>query len=126
VPAGRVVGSDTPSAGAVQCSVSCVGTTDRTQCRLQFSLGTLVLEAYSVSEGFERLVMFVERAVSRVARRKSGAREKMYSAAVVQDLSVRCVRVGEGFGSAGARGWNEESRDKRRGILVPSAQWRGS
>jgi hypothetical protein len=74
----------------------------------------------------ERLAMFVERAVSRVARRKSGAREEMSSAAVVQGLSVRCVRVGEGFGSAGARGWNEESRDKRRGILVPSAQWRGS
>jgi hypothetical protein len=33
-----------------------------------------------VSEGFKRLARFVERAVSRVAKRKSGAREDMYSA----------------------------------------------
>lgn len=58
--------------------------------------------------------MSVERAVLRVARRKSGVREEMYSAAVVQDLSVRCVfgwgrglvqqgRVG-GMKSRGIRG----------------------
>lgn len=84
VPAGWVVGSDTQGAASLQCSVSCVGTTDHTECLLQFSLGDVGSKCVlSVSDGFERLGRFVERAVSRVAKRKSGAREKMYSAGML-------------------------------------------
>ena len=83
VPAGRFVGSDTQSAAAVQCSVSCVGTADHGRCVGSFSLGGSTPDACSVPEGFVRVVRFVERAVSRVAKRKSGAREDMYSAAVL-------------------------------------------
>ena len=36
-----------------------------------------------VSEGFKRLGKFAERAVSRVAKRKSGAGEKTYSAGML-------------------------------------------
>lgn len=85
VPAGWVVGSDTQGAAAsLQCCVSCVGTTDRTGCLLQFQpWGVGSKCVLFVSEGFKRLERFVERAVSRVAKRKSGARKEMYSAGIL-------------------------------------------
>lgn len=71
-----------------------------------FSLGGLIPDAGSVPEGLLRMVRFVERAVCRVATRESGAREVMYSAAVL-GMVGEVSRVGEAC-SAGARGWWNE------------------
>lgn len=66
----------------------------------------------SVSDGFKRLGRFVERAVSRVAKRKSGAREEYVFGWDTRGLSVRCRGWGR-VRSAGARGWNGKCRGIR-------------
>ena len=66
-----------------KCSVSCVGTADRTQSLLSFSLGTSEMRALS-QRGSCGWVRFVERAVSRVAKRECDAREEVYSAEMIE------------------------------------------
>lgn len=70
-----------------------------------------------VSEGFKRLGRFVERAVSRVAKRKSGAREEYVFGWDARGVVGEMSRVGEGsFGRGAWVEWKVQ-RDKKRGIL---------
>lgn len=99
IPAGWVVGGDTQGAVSLQCSVSCVGTANRTQCRLWFSLGTSVLNAWSLSQRGSNGWRGSSSGPCRGWQRGKAARGRI------------CIRLGcSGFvGEVSSRGWGEGS-----------------